>query len=65
MSRKLSEQEIIRREKMEDLRKKGIDPFGSAFKVTHKSAELVRTYDKRTKEQKEMEKEKAVKKNGK
>ncbi len=34
---KLSEQERVRRQKMEDLKAMGVDPFGSAFKRTHRS----------------------------
>ena len=32
MEQKLSEQELVRRQKMEDLRAKGIDPFGDVYK---------------------------------
>lgn len=35
MEQKLSEQEIIRRQKADELREKGIDPFGSRFDRTH------------------------------
>ena len=48
---KLSEQEIIRREKMHDLEKMGIDPFGQAYERTHKSGELHATYGEQTKEE--------------
>ena len=34
---KLTEQEVIRRQKMEDLRAMGIEPFGHAYQRTHKS----------------------------
>ena len=40
MEVKLSEQEKIRREKMEALKEKGIDPFGSAYKRTHLSGQI-------------------------
>ena len=40
MEQKLSEQELVRRQKMEELRAKGIDPFGHAFARTHRSAQL-------------------------
>ena len=40
MEVKLSEQEKIRREKMEALKEKGIDPFGSAYKRTHLSDQI-------------------------
>lgn len=34
---KLTEQEIIRRQKMEELKEMGIEPFGQAYNRTHKS----------------------------
>ena len=50
MNHNLTEQEIIRREKMEELREKGIDPFGVPFKPEHHSGELFKLYDDRSKE---------------
>ena len=47
----LNEQEIIRREKMQELKDKGIDPFGHSFKRTHRSKELVDLFDQYTKEE--------------
>ena len=47
----LSEQEIIRREKMKELMDKGIDPFGHSYKRTHRSKELVELYDQYSKEE--------------
>ncbi len=47
----LSEQEIVRRNKMEDLRAKGIDPFGHKFLRTARSGELKRAYADKTKEE--------------
>ena len=47
----LNEQEIIRREKMQDLIDKGIDPFGHSYKRTHRSKELVCLYDQYSKEE--------------
>ena len=47
---KLTEQEIVRREKMEKLRAKGIDPFGSRFERTHLSVEIRELYDEYGKE---------------
>ena len=35
--REFSEQELVRREKAENLRNLGIDPFGHSFKVTSNS----------------------------
>ena len=31
----LTDQEIVRREKMENLRQNGIDPFGDSYEKTH------------------------------
>ena len=38
--RKFSEQELVRREKLEFLRERGIDPFGQRFDVTHFSSQI-------------------------
>lgn len=51
MSRELTEQEIVRREKMEALRSNGIDPFGVSFKPTHHSKELFDLYESKSKEE--------------
>ena len=51
MEQKLSEQELVRREKMEELRNKGIDPFGSRYERTHTSGELRKLYGEKTKEE--------------
>ena len=48
---RLSEQEIVRRNKMEDLRQKGIDPFGQKFVRTANSKELKDMYLEKTKEE--------------
>ncbi len=40
----LNDQELVRRQKMQDLRDKGIDPFGQAFNRKDYSAELVEKY---------------------
>ena len=42
--REFSEQELVRREKMENLRALGIDPFGSKFNVTTNSEEIRKNY---------------------
>jgi len=47
----LSEQEIVRRKKADDLAAMGIDPYGSAFKPTHRSKEILDTYGEKTKEE--------------
>lgn len=49
--REFTEQELIRREKAEELRKKGIDPFGHRFLVTSNSKELKEKYTENTKEE--------------
>lgn len=46
-----TEQELVRIAKMEDLRTKGIDPFGQAFERTHRSNELKSLYGEKTKEE--------------
>ncbi|MFV0480336.1 MAG: lysine--tRNA ligase [Anaerorhabdus sp.] len=51
MSQNLSEQEVIRREKMEELKEKGIDPFGKKFERTHSSGQLKETYGEKSKEE--------------
>src|SRR5699024_7813258 len=42
---------LVRRQKMEELREKGIDPFGQRFERTHNSKELHETFDQRSKEE--------------
>ena len=49
--KKLSEQEKVRRQKMQDLKDMGVDPFGSAFNRTHKSAQIKEEYADKTKEE--------------
>ena len=49
--RELQEQEIIRRNKAEDLRNLGIDPFGSRFDRTHLSSEVKEQYGTLTNEE--------------
>lgn len=48
---KLTEQELVRREKLGFLEEKGIDPFGSKFERTHKALEVVEQFDKYSKEE--------------
>ncbi len=48
---KLSEQEVIRREKAKDLEAMGIQPFGERFDRTHKSGELRALFMDKTKEE--------------
>lgn len=47
----LTEQELVRREKMEEIRAKGIDPFGSRFNRTHRTLELFEKYEQFSKEE--------------
>ena len=49
--RELQEQEIIRRNKAEDLRNLGIDPFGARFDRTHLSSEVKEQYGTLTNEE--------------
>jgi len=47
---KLTEQERVRRQKMQDLKDMGIDPFGSAYKRTTTSGKIIAQYEDKTKE---------------
>ena len=49
--RKFSEQELVRREKLEFLRERGIDPFGQRFDVTHFSSQIKTEYAGKTHEE--------------
>jgi len=51
METKLTEQEIIRREKAEALREKGIDPYGSRFDRTHNTETFKAEFGKFSKEE--------------
>jgi len=51
MNENLSEQELVRRQKMEDLRAKGVDPFGDAYVITDHSKQIFDTYQDKTKEE--------------
>ena len=48
MSEHLEEQELVRREKLQEFRYMGIDPFGKAFKLTHHSKELLEKFENST-----------------
>ncbi|MDE5758226.1 MAG: lysine--tRNA ligase, partial [Allobaculum sp.] len=48
---KLTEQEKVRRQKMQDLIDMGIDPFGQAYTRTHKTNDIVPVYQDKTKEE--------------
>ena len=47
----LNDQMIVRREKMEELRKNGVDPFSGPYKRSHYSSELIAEYDHLSKEE--------------
>jgi len=47
----LTDQEIVRREKLDKLREFGIDPFGHSYKRTHLSSELKELYGGKTHEE--------------
>lgn len=51
MGHELTEQEIVRREKMEALREQGINPFASGFKPEERSSDIVGAYDSKSKEE--------------
>ncbi len=51
MTQNLTEQELVRRQKLESLKEKGIEPFGEAFKTTHHSKEIFELYKEKTKEE--------------
>jgi lysyl-tRNA synthetase, class II len=55
----INDQLRVRREKMENLRQKGLDPFGKRFDRSHTSEEIKEQYDSFTKEELE-EKETSV-----
>ena len=47
----LNDQMIVRRDKMKELREKGMDPFGGRIERTHLSNELIEEYDSLSKEE--------------
>ncbi|MBQ6478984.1 MAG: lysine--tRNA ligase [Erysipelotrichaceae bacterium] len=51
MEREFNDQELVRRQKMEDLRAKGIDPFGQAFERTANSKSIKEEYGTFNKEE--------------
>lgn len=50
MSEELNDQLMVRREKMNNLREKGMDPFGKRFDRTHQTKELIMQYGELEKE---------------
>lgn len=51
MERRLNDQELVRRRKMEQLREMGIDPFGHRYDRTHTAQEIHNQWDSYTYEQ--------------
>ncbi len=51
MTLNLTEQELVRRQKLESLKEKGVDPFGEAFNITHHSKDIFDAYKDKTKEE--------------
>jgi Lysyl-tRNA synthetase (class II) len=51
MKRIFSEQELVRREKLEGLKEMGIDPFGQRFDITHFSDDIKREHSNKEKEE--------------
>ena len=47
----LNDQLLVRRQKMEDIRESGLDPFGSRFERTHLSNEILTQYEEVSKEE--------------
>ena len=56
MERQYNDQELVRRQKMEELRSKGIDPFGQAYERTANSKSIKEAYSDLTKEDLEAKK---------
>ena len=48
---RLSEQEIVRREKLKDLEARGIEPFGRRYDRTHKSGQIKAEFEGKEKEE--------------
>lgn len=46
LRQELSEQQRIRREKMESLRQQGLDPFGGRFQQSHHASDILAGYDR-------------------
>jgi len=51
MSEELNDQLVVRRQKMQNFREHGFDPFGKRFERTHLSQEIVDQYDQFSKEE--------------
>ncbi|OAH56798.1 MULTISPECIES: lysine--tRNA ligase [Bacillaceae] len=51
MSEELNDQLLVRREKLQSLKDKGLDPFGGRFERTHTSEEITAQFDSFSKEE--------------
>lgn len=51
MSEELNDQLLVRRQKMNDLREQGIDPFGKKYERTHLTEEIISLFDAISKEE--------------
>lgn len=51
MSEEMNEQMRVRRDKLNDYREQGLDPFGEKFPRTHLATELIEKYDRYSKEE--------------
>ena len=49
--RELTDQEEVRRQKLEELRQKGVNPFGGKYDVTSDSKQIKDNFDKYSKEE--------------
>jgi lysyl-tRNA synthetase class 2 len=49
--RQFSEQELVRREKLEELKEKGIDPFGQRYDITYYSGDIKKEFADKDKEE--------------
>ncbi len=58
--REFTEQELVRREKAENLRKLGLDPFGHRFDVTSNSKIIHENFENKSKEELEEEKNEVI-----
>lgn len=55
MKREFSDQEQVRRNKIEELKKLGVEPFGKAFKAKNSASEIISKYQKYSKAKLEKE----------
>ena len=51
MEERLSDQELVRRQKVEKLKELGIDPFGEAYERSHHSLDIRRLVEGKTSEE--------------